>query len=115
MAGRLLVQHRIDRRRVSCDPLAALVSGTRRVSTPTFVEHTWNLMATVLTAHAAAMGREELIGPDVTDRIAAGIERVREQPAEHEDLISLIRGFEDRLEAQVTPEVAAAARVARSL
>ena len=80
-----------------------------------FVEHSWNLTATVLTAHTAAMGREELIGPDVADRLTDGIERVREQPADHDELISLIRGFEERLEAQVTPEVAAAGRVGRSL
>jgi argininosuccinate lyase len=85
------------------------------VSTPPFVEQSWNLTAAVLTAYVVAMGREGLIGPDVADRIAAGVERVREQPGEYEDLITLIRGFEDRLEAQVTPEVASAARVGRSL
>lgn len=95
--------------------MAAVAPGIPRVSTLSFVNHTWARTATVLTAHAVAMGREGLIGPDVVDRITAGIERVREQPADYEDLISLIRGFEERLEAQITPEVAAAARVARSL
>lgn len=61
------------------------------------------------------MAREGMIGPDVADALTAAIDRVREQPAMEEDLISLVRAFDLRLTAQVTPEVEAASRVGRSI
>jgi argininosuccinate lyase len=55
-----------------------------------------------------------MIGGDVADVLAAAVDRVREQPAVEEDLISLVRAFEQRLAVQVTPDLEAASRVGRS-
>jgi argininosuccinate lyase len=80
-----------------------------------FVDHLWTWIGHVITGHVLAMAREGLIGPDVSDALTAAIDRVREQPALEEDLISLVRAFEQRLTAQVTPDVEAASRVGRSI
>ena len=80
-----------------------------------FVDHMWTWIAHVITGHVLAMAREGLIGEDVADALTAAIDRVREQPALEEDLISLVRSFEQRLAAQVTPDVEAASRVGRSI
>jgi argininosuccinate lyase len=61
-----------------------------------------------------AMAREGLIAQDMGETLAAAIDRVREQPAADEDLVSLVRSFEQLLAAQLTPQVEAASRVGRS-
>ena len=81
----------------------------------TFVEHMWPWIAHTLTGHVLAMAREGLIGQDIGETLAAAIDRVREQPAADEDLVSLVRSFEQLLAAQLTPEVEAASRVGRSI
>ena len=80
----------------------------------TFVEHMWPWIAHTLTGHVLAMAREGLIDQDMGETLAAAIDRVREQPAADEDLVSLVRSFEQLLAAQLTPEVEAASRVGRS-
>ncbi len=80
----------------------------------TFVEHMWPWIAHTLTGHVLAMAREGLIDQDMGESLAAAIDRVREQPAADEDLVSLVRSFEQLLAAQLTPEVEAASRVGRS-
>jgi argininosuccinate lyase len=80
-----------------------------------FVEHLWPWIAHVHTGHALAMTREGLIGQDVAETLTAAIDRVREQPAVEEDLVSLVRTFEQRLAAQLPPDVEAASRVGRSI
>ena len=80
-----------------------------------FVEHTWPWIAHVITGHVLAMAREGMIGREVADALTAAIDRVREQQALEEDLISLVRAFDLRLTAQVTPDVEAASRVGRSI
>src|SRR5690348_6192746 len=74
----------------------------------------WPWIAHTLTGHVLAMAREGLIGQDMGETLAAAIDRVREQPAADEDLVSLVRSFEQLLAAQLTPEVEAANRVGRS-
>ena len=79
-----------------------------------FAEHVWPWIAHVVSGHVGSMAREGMIGGDVADVLTAAIDRVREQPVVEEDLISLVRAFEQRLAAQVTPDVEAASRVGRS-
>jgi argininosuccinate lyase len=74
----------------------------------------WPWIAHTLTGHVLAMAREGLIDQDMGETLAAAIDRVREQPAADEDLVSLVRSFEQLLAAQLTPEVEAASRVGRS-
>ena len=80
-----------------------------------FVGHLWPWIAHVHTGHALAMAREGLIGQDVAETLTAAIDRVREQPTVEEDLVSLVRTFEQRLAAQLAPDVEAASRVGRSI
>jgi argininosuccinate lyase len=80
-----------------------------------FSRRHWTWVAHVLTGHVAAMTREGLIGEDVADELSAAIERVSEQPATEDDLISVVRAFELRLGAQTRPEIDAAGRVGRSI
>jgi len=81
----------------------------------TFVKHMWPWIAHTLTGHVLAMAREGLIGQDMGETLAAAIDRVRDQPAADEDLVSLVRSYEQLLAAQLTPELEAAARVGRSI
>ncbi len=84
-------------------------------TTETFARRGWPWIAHIVTGHVLSMNREGLIGDDVADAIVSAIGRVREHVAEHDDLVSLVRGFEGVLEAQLTPDVAAAGRVGRSI
>ena len=81
----------------------------------TFVKHMWPWIAHTLTGHVLAMAREGLIGQDMGETLAGAIDRVRDQPAADEDLVSLVRSYEQLLAAQLTPELEAAARVGRSI
>ena len=74
----------------------------------------WDAIAHILTAHISAMGREQMIGPDVVTNLTGAIARVREQAVAGEDIIELVRDFDARLEAQVQPDVASAGRTGRS-
>lgn len=81
------------------------------------LDHTnriWDLTGHVLTAHSLAMGRESLIGPDVVQELVGAIDRVRQQPADGDDLFEQVRMFDARIEAQTQQEVASAGRVGRS-
>ena len=80
-----------------------------------FVERHWRWIGHVLFGHVAAMAREQMIGEDVLDVLVAAIDRVSDQPAVAEDLVSLVRAFDQRLAAQVTADVDAAGRVGRSI
>ncbi len=80
-----------------------------------FSTRAWPWVAHVISGHVIEMTREGLIGEDVSETLIAAIDRVRDQIDEHEDLIALVRGFESILESQLTPDVASAGRVGRSI
>lgn len=61
------------------------------------------------------MSREGLIGEDVAETIHQAIDRLRDHDGDYEDLVGLVRSFEGMLEAQLTPDVASAGRVGRSI
>jgi argininosuccinate lyase len=75
----------------------------------------WPWVAHVLTGHVSEMAREGLIGEEVVDDLTAAIDRVRGQPGTADDLVSLVRAFDERLGAQLRQEVDAAGRVGRSI
>jgi len=75
----------------------------------------WDAIAHVLTGHGLAMGREGMLGGDVVSTLLAAIDRVRDQPIESEDLIEAVRAFDARIDSQLSADVAAAGRTARSI